>query len=122
MHETNTWKSPDAVVRSAWAQVLTTCFEWAALGVHHPGRQTTGMNCIHCGKTSIFCHTYQSLFGKKTDGISCSNRDCHMYKIVIPWEMFKHVNEMPSEYIPNNLKREQLPAIKLSQDKTDFTE
>jgi len=107
VHTENGWENTEAVIQWAWKQIFETYETYKERGVtdlakelNHNEKHCNPTRCIVCNTTTIKPSRMLTLFGVKTLGIQCTNQECSMHHVTIPWQMLAHIKEVPAWYIP----------------------
>ena len=101
------WENPQAVIRWAWHQTFETHETYKERGVMDLTKELNldeehcnPTLCVVCNATTIKPTRTLTLLGVKTIGIQCTNNECSMYHVTVPWRMLAHIKEVPTEYTP----------------------
>jgi hypothetical protein len=98
------WANPDIILKWAWRQAWIIASELNDIGIVNKGDilpSNFRCQCLICHQISfapIGRHWFWSKHHKHI-GFWCSNRECKMYKVLIPTILLGHIDEIPEDYL-----------------------
>ena len=105
VHQKNVWENEDEIIKWAWYQAVhfvLWCMNLKINDLVECAERTVKFNCFMCDYDTIVPNVIFTIYGKRYNGIACSNEKCPMFRVVIPWQMIINLNveNIPTKYRP----------------------
>jgi hypothetical protein len=94
------WANPEVIIFWAWYQAFEANKYYRENGMTNMAIDIPTAPCLLCKTESIKPAYRRMSSGQGVVGIQCENQLCTMYHVIVPWQMVKFINEVPSEHIP----------------------